>query len=63
MTAGFILRFLTPLFIGGAASIVAAANWPNPNDSLAGTVVGFVGTGLGFLVGVVWSGTYEDRQS
>lgn len=50
----FPWRFLLSTAIGGALALLAAANWPDPNSTTDGIIVGFSGTFAGIVAGMIW---------
>lgn len=53
-----MIRMLLSMIIGGGMGVLAAANWPDPNDAVAGTLLGGGGVLLGTIVGLF----LEDRE-
>jgi len=50
----FPWRFMLCTAIGGALALLAAANWPDPDSTTAGIIVGFGGTFAGIVAGMAW---------
>lgn len=60
---GEIARVCISTAAGGALAILVAANWANPNDPLAGAIIGYSGVGAGVLTGATWQAVHTRREA
>lgn len=58
---GELLRISATTIAGGVLAMIVAANWSDPNDPLAGVLIGFAGPAAGLLLGVAWQVVHEAR--
>lgn len=58
---GMLLRMVGCLAAAGSLAILAAANWPDPDDPAAGVLIGLGFMVIGAVAGMLWAHRYADR--
>jgi hypothetical protein len=56
-------RYAICLLGGGAAGVLTAANWPNPDSVAAGALLGVGGIVIGHVLGMWWASSWAEGNS